>query len=627
MWLFLRSLETLRTTQVSGTPCTVSTYVWLSDVELSGPGTEYQSGTLNGVSSDLKRLGLHTYADAAKTMSNVAKLVGLTNTPSQLHTTSVFSSATANISSTEQHVPVDVFCSGKESQLDTEPGPRGFPEQDELSVGYIGARPAFLASAPWSGTTGTRIATFLVNPSLSNIQSIAAPYLHYMAVHTPASHVSELFRYWSGDFVLNVHVVCSQFHRGKLRFYYDPSPKVADIMSLPPESLLHSSILDISESTQCEIVVPFNSHRPMLKTEAYSSRANLASIAQSLYSIGTTAPTRSYTKDAHMGVLSVTVAQPLVSTGTEPVGVYFTVSFRNLKLAKPNVAGFGATMYNDLASKYVYQVGDGNPEAETSETEVLSSEVVKTNAQMFIGEDVSSVRQLLHRSIYYTSVAPPVNIGGTAVTPSTYQSYKISMPVRPVTRGNVSTTIPLSFSYTKRTGGTFYSYVNETFFNHMIQCYIGFKGSFRWKVVPIAGTIKALSLVDRQIPVLQPKYYATATYGSSSRTQVRTEMHNEFGSGSAVSLGSDGALTVEFPDYTLSRYRRSMYNGAAGAIYALFDERELYNSMELTIEYNTDFLVDMYFSTGPDLQMYGYWRAPHAFFTEGLPPPGDPDDN
>jgi hypothetical protein len=77
---------------------------------------------------------------------------------------------------------------------------------------------------------------------------------------TPAAYIGTMFQDWRGVMCYRYKVLASQYHRGKLRIYYDSN----DLTSTPPEGLLPCTVLDLAEASEVVIKVPMATSVPWL---------------------------------------------------------------------------------------------------------------------------------------------------------------------------------------------------------------------------------------------------------------------------------------------------------------------------------------------------------------------------
>jgi hypothetical protein len=95
---------------------------------------------------------------------------------------------------------------------------------------------------------------------------------------TALAYASFPFRYWRGSLKFRFEVVCSKFHRGRLRLLYDPKavPNVADF------NKNYQTILDLDESTDLTVEVHWCSDRMAL----YVGAVNFTSIQYGTVPLG-----------------------------------------------------------------------------------------------------------------------------------------------------------------------------------------------------------------------------------------------------------------------------------------------------------------------------------------------------
>lgn len=131
----------------------------------------------------------------------------------------------------------------------------------EMDLSYLASTPSLYSSWRWPGTTGTGVSLerYAVAPSdvLQNTGAIPREKYSHMAFYTASA-----FKYWRGNIRYYIQVVCSPFHAGRLKISYDPDVS-SQLASNEATNHIHR-VLDLQESTDVAIMIPFTSDKPFL---------------------------------------------------------------------------------------------------------------------------------------------------------------------------------------------------------------------------------------------------------------------------------------------------------------------------------------------------------------------------
>lgn len=609
--LIFRTVQTLKTIQTSNTPVRITVLAWLTDVELSGSGFQYQSGTLEGMSHDLSRLGMHQTAAALGAAGKVAKLIGCTNIPSDQPITTTIPRIMPDIGSSEARVPVDVHTASSTQQLDTEPELSGFETIDEMNIDYMCQRESYLGNSSIAiGATG-RVFSAYVSPILCQIQRVAAPFTHFRICNTMLSGVANHFQYWRGDIKFRIVAVASQYHRGKLRISYDPSPG-SDSTTIRPEGLVKSVMLDLSEATEIEITVPFNNNRAYAAVPTLTDPLVFNDTDLMPWAVGATAPGRPYDNKFFNGLLMVDVLQPIASTSVQGIYLQIFVSGSNMEFARPVISDT-ATVYTNV-EPFVYQSGEGSIEPLTQDSQVFLTETSPEQTGK-IGENIVSARELIHKSMFFTVLVPPLTSGSTASRCIVWSKY----PAIPAHSGYCYN--GLGYHTSAVTAGR-WNYVADTFVTVFRNFYLAQRGCYRYKFMP-RKTIENMTVTsDFSLQVSGPLVNPIVA-GSSAAAYDNMTFRSESGFGSSyIGPGEGCSLELGYPyvdkflptnsyeRFTISSSIRRNITG---------DTYESFTFITTTLGTGVP-EVETYVSGAPNLRFYCLMRAPVLIMTFGRPP-------
>merc|ERR1712051_769526 len=156
----------------------------------------------------------------AGAVGNAAKALGysrppITKNPEPYRPTPTSQLATTNTPDTAIKLTVD-----EKQELTIDPGITGLGPEDPMSIQNIASRESFLTKFSWD--MGTAPETLLWNARVDPVQWVKSGGSN-PAYHFPATAMAALpFEYWTGTLKFRFQIVCSAFHKGRLKFVYDP---------------------------------------------------------------------------------------------------------------------------------------------------------------------------------------------------------------------------------------------------------------------------------------------------------------------------------------------------------------------------------------------------------------------
>jgi hypothetical protein len=271
------------------------------------------------------------------------------------------------------------------------------------------------------------------------------------------SYLSALFTHWRGDIIFEFEVVCTKFHKGRLKITWDPLGSQATVPLA--ENSVFTTILDIGETNKASFRVPFH--------QAYSF-LRLRGLDTDNWTVGNSLAVNDQFDN---GMFIVSVLTPLMSpVSPQNVGVLISVrGAENLEFANPkhNLANSSAVP----PSFFAVQSAD---ELDMSGTDVTfgdSGDRHPNRYDLNFGERIVSLRALLHRQSLYDVSAP----GGSAGTRFLVylKSYMRFLPMFGYDPAGMSTA-----NKTFAAGGTYaFNWVQTHPMTYVSMMYGGFRGS------------------------------------------------------------------------------------------------------------------------------------------------------
>jgi len=395
---------------VSGgsTAVSVNTYAWMTDVQLMGATTklalqsdEYVEGAISGPATAIANAA-HTltkipiigkFARAteigSRATASIARLFGFTNVP-VIREVSGFMPmngpmlASAHISTAVQKLTLD-----PKQELSIDPSIHGVTSEDELSIAYLKKKESYFGYASWntSDARTTPLFNARITPdllmSVDVLNTLSSP-VAKRVYHTPLSYMSHLFLNWRGGIVIRLKVICTKFHKGRLKICYDPRGDVS--VSDPDSNIVYTHILDIGESDDIEIEIPYHQALGWLNCDT------------TIQNNWTTASANAAVDGFNNGMLTVTVLNALTAPASGTVDIMaFVRAADDFEFANPR--GFiGASTANyQVPSLFDVQADDHTELSATKATLGNSAVPEDSRYSMNYGECVCSLRNLLHR--------------------------------------------------------------------------------------------------------------------------------------------------------------------------------------------------------------------------------------
>jgi hypothetical protein len=197
----------------------------------------------------------------ASATSKIAALFGFTNVPVIEDVRPLAPMNGPMLASSHIGTPVQKLTLDPKQELSIDPTPHGIGNVDELSLTYLKTKESYFGATSWSTSdlVGTQLFNTRINPWLPaqvNVLNASAVAVGKRVYHVPLSYLANMFESWRGDIVIRVKVVCTKFHKGRLKISYDP---LGDITTTdPPENSVYTEILDIGETDDVEITIPYH---------------------------------------------------------------------------------------------------------------------------------------------------------------------------------------------------------------------------------------------------------------------------------------------------------------------------------------------------------------------------------
>lgn len=457
---------------------TVKIYAWIEDPVLTQNTVtlamqakkqvvdEYGNGPISRPASALAHWASYlvnvpvigTYAKAtqigASAVSSVAGLFGWSKVPVIENVKPVKPVFFHDLASAEISEPMVKFTLDPKAELSVDPRiPGPSTGEDELSISHLVQKNSYIGSYIWysEDTPDDLLYRFLVTPNMYDAGS-ATSGVHTVG-YTPMGYIAEAFTHWRGDIIVTVKVVCSQYHRGRLRMHWSPNGE-----ALPSDATLTTltKIVDIGESTEVEFRVPYINRKPWLRTRKTFPAAIHGNISMT------------HNADYDNGLLEVRVLNALsapVDTANVTI-MFFVRGAENLEFANPC----------ELATnKQFFEIQSLVEEVETMD---VKSTPLKDRYLINFGEPVPSLRLLMQRSELH-QVLPLCGLSGETASASQLV-VKIQQGRFPTSPGYDQHALLIAKGYVNTSVDYRYIWCNMTHLAWFTPMFVARRGSIQW---------------------------------------------------------------------------------------------------------------------------------------------------
>jgi len=638
----IRSINDLKHANGAADQASISVFAWAEDVSFSvltsrEPGTlipqmgEIDEANRNGVISKpasviakcaglLKTIpSIAPFALAtemgASAVGNIAKMFGysrppITKAPDPFVPRPFGQLAVTNVPDNCYKLTVD-----EKQELSIDPRIAGLSGgTDPLNIRDIASRESYLTTFSWR--IGTAPETLLWNSRIDPAlwaEDTGTP----KALYLPACAMACLpFEYWTGSMKFRFQIVCSSFHKGRLKVVYDP-----DFIATNEYNTNYLHIVDIADTKDFTIEIGNGQHYTLLDHH----KPGLQSITKAY---GTT---RFTSKEPGNGVIGLYVVNEFTtpnSTITNDIEINVFISMGD---------DFEVFVPSNDFQKYVYkpvlyeQSGTIVPESEntTEPSAPLHDETVKLGPtlqddelinKVYTGESITSFRQILKRYNLHSCVGFLKN---------GYALLQVQMAAFPYLRGAVDGAIRTTADDGK------YNYCNTVMLHWVSHCFSGWRGSIRWKAI-LRGPHNSSKLKPRMevSRFNKPAFYEETSdsfpvynreNAAANSVVVGTPvpgLHFKKGQPDSASLGT--AITVgeinptlewEIPFYSALRH----IPGKTQDWTSLFQHGGSIFSTWCLTEFSST--IDFYCAAGEDYVPYFWTGCPPLYFEADPPAP------
>jgi len=555
----------------------------------------------------------------AGTVVNAAKALGysrppITKNPEPYRPTPASQLATTNTPDTAIKLTVD-----EKQELTIDPGIAGLGPEDPMSIQNIASRESFLTKFSWD--MGTAPETLLWNARVDPVQWLQSGGSK-PAYHFPATAMAALpFEYWTGTLKFRFQIVCSAFHKGRLKFVYDPL-----FLDSNEYNTNYIEIVDIADTQDFTIEIGNGQATTLLQhalpgEDPVLDQHGVLPLSYKPYGNGVigvyivnelTTPNSTVANDIEVNVY--------ISAGDD-FEVFVPDDHFQKFVLKPQ-SGIEPQSGNEIVPESQDTEEPSAPEQSMSD--ILGPGIQNTQHinKVFAGETIVSFRTLLKRYNLWrrekTTETVSTNFTRISTTKNMFPFY----------RGNVSGAVD------NRSGNSVpYNFVNTVMLHWVAAAFSGWRGSIRYKLMfdkcnhVVAQSHSSRVYISREgvYPPGEASYtrelspYVSHTNGNHISSLVMAGNMSTTGVNGMLYATDSINSTVEFEVPYYSQYRFT-----PGKLIDYTNANNTGNwspnwKMEANLHSSGISSVDYHVAAGEDFQVYFFTGLPRMYY-EASPP-------
>lgn len=334
----------------------------------------------------------------ASAIGNIATIFGFSSPAniemSQFRPLAFTNYAVSNMPSDAQKTSVDA-----KQELCIDPRTVGLDNVDELDLNYIAKKESWFTNFTWAIGAAPESLLFnvVVDPGVHNNFGDE--------IHMPACCFAvQPFKYWRGTMRYRFQVVCSKYHKGRLKLVYDPSGNATGTAEY---NTAYTTIVDISDTSDFSIDVgwgqrePYRQHWFITTSNGTMFNTTPLTYASPISPVGN-------------GTLAVYVVNELTvpnSTINNDIEInVFVSALDDFEVASPDFESIEKLRFTTETQTIAPQAQEGSMTEEKLKTESEPQSLVSLNTManqipstadptnlIYFGEKIKSFRQLLKR--------------------------------------------------------------------------------------------------------------------------------------------------------------------------------------------------------------------------------------
>jgi len=461
-----------------------------------------------------------------------------------------------NLANSDAPEVVNKLSLDSKNELSIDTRTMGLGGADELTIQSIASRMTFWRQFDWpeSATADTLLASMAVQPfCVDTITAAPVTEIHSTAL----AFASCPFEAWQGSIRFHFKVVCSEYHRGRLRIVYNP---LTNQVHPVPFNQVYSTIIDITSDREFDYECKWTDVRAWNECLGIDAASSATTFSTENAIVGGS--------PFDNGTLSVYVvnelATPAVTNADVKVQVWvaagddFAVSIPGEGIKFLSYFRQQATMESADTDPVLAQISDnsnnpvgGNPIENygTNHAPLLEDD---DQYVVYQGERIVSFKDLLRRYHYSTSYWPQE-------TGSGFRYYTLNTPGMPIYRGWDPN--GLDQGVDSNGSNSSYNFCSMTLLNYLSPAFVCQKGSLRhkWVTAGSRATSSASVLsatrhsVSYPIPLTETAHPLDDQLLGNRRSQMQ-EMTRSTLNGSAITpVRLNTTLEIESTYYTIGQ--------------------------------------------------------------------------
>jgi len=635
--LFIQDVANLRTASTSTKPITLTIYAWLDDYQLSGPtfelslqsgvSDEYGEGIVSkpasaiaraaGMLEDVPVIGQFATATriGASAVSSVAKLFGFTNVPVLNDVHAMIPESFPHMASTDIGSSMNKLTLDSKNELSIDPSIIGASVGDELNIAHLVSRETLITEFEWqtADNPGDRLFNIRVTP---DIKDVSEQLTTYTIDPTPMWLIQRMFLFWRGDIEYRFKIICSQYHRGRLRFSWSPNGSLGTVSGTTTEVL--TKIVDISETTDFTIRIPY------MQTAAYLETGTSVTVPWDDVNPVTPVPLNTN------GILTVRVLNELtapVDSATVTILV-FAKGAENLEFSAPQAIDPQRTL-----SPFNIQSGvsyDGDDEDDSGM--IVDTIPITPNVNLIYGgETIKSLRILLRRPSKYRTATAASTLSAAGIVGSTLFTMN-RLPIAPGFDPNGINTAVGPVSGTSKP----YNWVNFTPISFIGQCFLACRGSVVYYFDPLNSALTCEMGISRPGSFTSPTIAtylganSQATTANSAAAHGVTLMRDAQAGRAMVNNRTKSGVTAVIPYYSKFKFRGC---DPSTAVFGSTSDFSFVDNVQFDVihtpaasiningQYNTGNCYNFYIAAGTDFTFNFFLFVPRMYIYKTTPTP------
>lgn len=549
----------------------------------------------------------------AEKVGGIARLFGYSRPPILTDTQPIVPRFCGNLANTDSPETIYKLTMDSKNELSIDTRTMGLGGTDEMTIQSIASRLTYWRQFDWpeSAVSGTLLASMAVQPCcLDTINVGAEKEIHLTAMAFAAGP----FEAWQGSINFHFKVICSEYHRGRLRFVYNPATNNSGSV---PFNQVYSTIIDIEDNRECDYEVKWADVRAWNPCYGIGDASN-----QVLFNTNAAVTGGTVFDNGTLSVYVVNeLATPSITDANVKIQVWVSAGddfalaipgngLKNLSYFKPQAemqSGNADTPLAQSTDNSNNPVG-GNPVDSfgTKHAPLLEDE---HQYLVYQGERIVSFKDMLRRYQYHNSFWPSTTGAG-------FRYYALNAPGMPLFRGYDPNGIDVVDGINQTQVP--YNFCTNTLLNYLAPAFVCQRGSLRHKWViggQFSNNTKSLMTATRHSAKSPVRLYERS-HGLDFAliSKRRRELLNMFRSslfGSALTpVTLNNTLEIENPYYSLGqRFRPARFIDMSGT----GDTQGIELACEVA---NTDnhLRLDQFTSVGEDFTLGMFVGAPVMYY-------------